>query len=63
MLENLVMTHSTEIGLVLFVLCFVAILAWATTRTRSELDDWSNLPLGDAMGSTPKEPTTTESRP
>lgn len=39
------MAHSTEIGLVLFFLSFVAVAWWAATRSRKELDGWSSLPL------------------
>ena len=46
MLKEILFTHSGEIGLVLFVLVFVGTSLWAITRTRKQLDHWSNLPLG-----------------
>jgi cbb3-type cytochrome oxidase subunit 3 len=48
MLKLLVTTHSAETGLVLFVICFAAITIYAITRTRNELDRWSDLPLNDS---------------
>ena len=45
MVKELLMAHSSEIGLVLFFLCFVAVAWWAATRSRKELDGWSSLPL------------------
>jgi len=41
------MAHSSEIGLVLFFLSFVAVTWWAATRSRKELDGWSSLPLAE----------------
>jgi hypothetical protein len=43
---KLIFMHSTEVGLVLFVASFVFITWYALTRSRNELDGWSNLPLG-----------------
>ena len=45
MLTEIFTMHSTEIGLVLFFLSFVFILGYSLTRSRQEVDDWSNLPL------------------
>jgi hypothetical protein len=42
---KLILMHSTEVGLVLFVASFVFITWYALTRSRKELDGWSNLPL------------------
>ena len=50
MLTEIFTMHSTEIGLVLFFLSFVLILAYTVTRSRKEVDDWSNLPLVGADG-------------
>ena len=35
----------TQISLVVFFLVFVGTAAWTLTRRRSEIEDWSNLPL------------------
>jgi len=43
---NFVLTHSTETGLVLFLLCFAAITLFAATRSPQQLDGWAKLPLG-----------------
>ena len=49
MLKELFMMHSAEIGLVLFLLSFVVILAWSVTRSRKEVDHWSSLPLAQTI--------------
>jgi len=49
MLKELFIMHSAEIGLVLFLLSFVLILAWSVTRSRKEVDHWSNLPLAQTI--------------
>ena len=45
MLKEIVTMHSAEIGLVLFFVSFLVIFAWTITRSRKEVNDWSNLPL------------------
>ena len=39
------LTHFATIGLVIFVLVFLAITAWALSRSKREVDDWSRIPL------------------
>lgn len=39
------LTGFATTGLVLFVAVFVGVTAWALTRRRSEISDWSRLPL------------------
>lgn len=46
MLEEILFNHSSEIGLLLFVMVFVGTTLWAITRTRNQVDHWSSLPLG-----------------
>jgi len=48
MLKQIVTFHSAEIGLVLFVVCFITITIYAMTRSRRELDRWSDLPLSES---------------
>lgn len=45
--------HSAEIGLLLFLLSFIAILIFALTRTKQDLSHWADLPL-DASVQSPK---------
>jgi len=45
MLKELITSHSAETGLVLFVISFIAITVYAITRSKKELDRWSDLPL------------------
>jgi len=39
------LTGFATTGLVLFVAVFVGVAAWTLTRRRSEIDDWSRMPL------------------
>lgn len=48
-------------GLVMFVLVFAGVVAWALTRRRGEIDRWSTLPLAD--GAEPLEPRHVEAKP
>lgn len=43
---HLLMNHSAETGLLMFVVCFAAIGIFAATRSHGQLDDWSRIPLG-----------------
>jgi cbb3-type cytochrome oxidase subunit 3 len=42
---TILMHHSAEIGLILFLIVFLLVLFFALTRTRKELDNWASLPL------------------
>lgn len=55
MLQELFLSHSGEIGLVLFALVFATTSFWAITRTRHQVDHWSNLPLGEGESSQNRE--------
>lgn len=55
MLKEIFMMHSAEIGLVLFLLSFVVILAWSVTRSRKDVDHWSSLPLAQTIEKHPAE--------
>lgn len=55
MLKELIMMHSAEIGLVLFLLSFLVILSWSVTRSRKEVDHWSSLPLAQTIERHPAE--------
>ena len=46
-LSSGVLSHFATIGLVIFVLVFVGTAVWILSRSRSEIDDWSHLPLDD----------------
>jgi hypothetical protein len=50
----MILMHSTEIGLVLFVASFLFIVWYALTRLGNELDQWSKLPLA-SLGDDPVE--------
>lgn len=39
-----------EVGLVLFLVSFVAMFVWAVTRSRQEINHWSDLPLESLEG-------------
>lgn len=47
------------IGLVLFVATFVGITIWTLSRSRSQIDRWSSLPLDDSKD--PVEPRDNDS--
>lgn len=36
-----------EIGLVIFMACFAAIVVWVWTRPKKRVDQWSQMPLSD----------------
>ena len=59
MLKQIIASHSAEIGLLLFVVCFITIAAYAMTRSRTELDRWSGLPLSES-DSQATDPTRSE---
>ncbi|MEM1303272.1 MAG: hypothetical protein AAGG46_00160 [Planctomycetota bacterium] len=42
------------VGVTMFVLIFLAIVAWTLSRSRKQVDKWSSLPLAD--GTDPVEP-------
>lgn len=46
-LSSGVLTHFASIGLVIFVLVFVGTCVWVLSRSKSEVDDWSRLPLAN----------------
>jgi cbb3-type cytochrome oxidase subunit 3 len=41
----------SNIGLLMFVVVFIAICLWAITRKRAEVTRWNNLPLDDERSS------------
>lgn len=46
-LSSGVLTHFATIGLVIFVLVFLATCAWILSRSREEVSGWSRLPLAN----------------
>jgi len=46
-LSSGLLTHFATIGLVIFVTVFVGTCAWILSRSRSEVSDWSRIPLTD----------------
>jgi len=50
-LSNGALTHFATIGLVIFVVVFIGITVWVVTRSRKEIQTWSQIPLtGDEDG-------------
>jgi len=39
------LAHWAEAGLAIFFVTFIGITIWSLTRTREEVEEWSNLPL------------------
>ena len=39
------LSRAGEAGLIMFVLMFLAFTLWTLTRSRQEIDQWSEIPL------------------
>jgi len=46
-LQGMDIRWLSNIGMVIFLLTFVAICVWALTRKRSDVTRWNNLPLDE----------------
>jgi len=44
--EGMDISRLGEIGLLMFFAIFVIFTAWALSRSRAQIRDWGNLPLG-----------------
>jgi hypothetical protein len=56
-MEGLDLTIFAEIGLVLFVVIFLASAAWILLRPRQQVRDWARLALHDPSDKEPRQPS------